>query len=98
MRQHLQQVQQVTAAPVAELITPPPPVSLVYLLHWFVELQAGRQSGFGGPQPITWADLAAWARLARVAPQAWELQALRRLDQAWVSAWVDAQPKGRAGK
>jgi hypothetical protein len=63
-----------------------------------VELGLGRQSGFAGPQPLAWPDIAAWARLTCTPVQPWEVRVLRRLDAVWLKAWADGQPQKPDGK
>ena len=36
--------------------------------------------------PISWADMDAYFRLWRIAPQAWELRAIRRLDAEYLES------------
>lgn len=50
-----------------------------HLWRWFQELAATRQSGFGA-NPISFSEIDAWARLTRTRPAAWEVRALRALD------------------
>ena len=58
-----------------------PPMSLMYLYGWFWECAQGRPIGPEGvSMPIPSAEIAAWASLAQVRPQPWEMGALRALD------------------
>jgi hypothetical protein len=50
------------------------------LWGWFCELAAARQTGQLGFQPISWAEMRAWASLRGLALEPWEARALRRLD------------------
>lgn len=93
MRKHLQAVQAQTGVMPVELVTPPVPAVLTYLLEHFAELTAARSNGFGAPQPISWSDMAAWARLTGLRLWPWEAQALRALDLVWLSTWSEVQPK-----
>ena len=58
------------------------------LWNWFWELGSGRGSSGFGPLPISWGDMAAWARLAGLDMQPWEAAILRRMDAAWLDAWA----------
>ena len=62
-----------------------PPMEVAHLWGWFCELHAGRQAGFG-PGPITWEAMSAWAALTRRTPAPWEVDAIRQLDAAWLTA------------
>lgn len=46
----------------------------------FWDLDAGRAVTEVGPQPISWADVAAWSHLTGVQPDPWEIKAIYRLD------------------
>lgn len=59
---------------------------LLYLLEWFGELSAARGSGAAGPNPISFAELAAWAALTGNEPTAAEVHILRRIDAAFLAA------------
>jgi hypothetical protein len=50
-----------------------------HVWEWFAELSRTRQAGFGA-SPISYAEIAAWARLTGVKPAAWEVKAIRALD------------------
>ena len=59
---------------------------LLYLLEWFGELSAARGAGVAGPNPISFAEIAAWARLTGADPSPAEVQILRRIDAAFLAA------------
>lgn len=70
-----------------------PPLEVAYLWGWFCELHAGRGGGLG-PAPITWEAIASWATLTDRTPQPWEVDAIRQLDAAWLTAAAEAQGSG----
>ena len=67
-----------------------------YLLGIFSELSRSRQSAFS-PQPLPLTEIDAYARLAGVRLDWWEVRALRAMDTAWLRACQDAQPKAAKG-
>jgi hypothetical protein len=74
---------------VPELDGPPCPVELAYLLEWFLELAAARGSSGFAPSPISFGEIAAWARLMRIRPSPNEVGVLRRLDQAFLLVVIE---------
>lgn len=62
-----------------------------YLWDWFLELHSARTSSGFGPAPIGFAELAAWARLTRRTPSAFEVMALRALDHVYMEVHGAAQ-------
>jgi hypothetical protein len=58
------------------------PVQAAHVWRWFCELDAARQSGGFGPSPITYRDIDAYRRLTREVMQAWEVRAIRAIDNA----------------
>jgi hypothetical protein len=60
------------------------------LLGWFTQLSRGRViHEFGGFGAIPWMEIDAWARLMRIRPKAWEIDALLRLDRVWMSVMAE---------
>lgn len=47
-------------------------------------MSAARGAGFGGPLPLAWADIAAWARLTDTRLSGYEVRLLRRMDAAFM--------------
>jgi len=47
-----------------------------------------------GPLRISWADLDAYQRVNRFRFEPWEIEALRRADQAYMRAHAESRPKG----
>ncbi|MFD2235942.1 phage tail assembly chaperone [Aureimonas populi] len=62
------------------------PVIGSHLLEWFWELSAARRQGMNGPDPIAFADIAAWVRLTGTIIRRDELTILRQMDAAYRSA------------
>ena len=61
------------------------PYCVVYLWQWFCEVATGRgYSGMGSPLPIAWAEIKAWSELTMTFPTAWEISALRQIDQVYL--------------
>lgn len=61
---------------------PEAPPEVQYVLDWFYELSRQRKSG---PEPISWADIDAWARLRDVKPDQLEIEAILMLDATFIS-------------
>ena len=55
-------------------------------LYWrmFGELSAGRTYGMNGPNPLTWADIDAWARLSGWPVKSHQIAVLRAMDAVWI--------------
>lgn len=70
------------------------PAQCEHVWVWFGELAAARGSNGWGPNPITWADLAAWQRLTGARPTPREVEWILRLDHAWLKSVADAQKDG----
>lgn len=51
---------------------------------WFVDLSAGRSYHAAGPNPISWADLAAYCSLTGTAMAQHHIDAIRALDAAFL--------------
>lgn len=70
----------------AELDAPPLPEYGGYLVGWYNELAARRQSGPHGPQALSWTEIESWARQTGRHLTRWELRVLTRLDDAYFAA------------
>lgn len=64
--------------------SPDPPELLNWIWTSFLELHATRQAGTNGPLSITFLELKAWSELYGYDLQPWELDIIRRLDDAWL--------------
>lgn len=62
------------------------PCQLEYLWVWFHDISMGRGSTGFGPARLAWRDLQAWCEVTQQPLQAWEVEALMRLDIAYVAA------------
>jgi len=93
LREHLERVAQMGgphgARVAAQLAGPEFPEACAHVWTWFCALHGARSFGPNGPNPIGYAEIAAWARLTRRAPQAWEVDLLRELDGVWLTAKDD---------
>ena len=58
-----------------------PPPEVEHVLAWFVELSGRRTNGMA-PNPITFTEIEAWARLTGRCPRPWEVRVITRLDDA----------------
>lgn len=74
-----------------ELVTPPAPAGAAHLLAWFADLAAGRGVGYMAPLPLSYSEMEAWARLTGRTLTPWEVLVLRRLDNAYLATWNEAQ-------
>jgi hypothetical protein len=62
------------------------PVAVGHVWEWFLELVPRRTSNGMGPNPITFADIQAWAALTERAPTPQEVRWLMRLDDTMLHA------------
>ena len=63
---------------------PQMPTALEHVWHWFRDLSFARTSNGFGPNPITYAEIAAWRDLTLAMPNPWEVSLLKRLDRAYL--------------
>lgn len=61
----------------------------------FLQLHGSRGSSGWGPQRITFVDIDAWQRVNGVTFEPWEISAIRKLDDIWLSEFAP-KPKGEA--
>lgn len=78
-----------------ELEGPGLPPLLVYVWEWFCELSAARGSNGFGANPISWAEIDAWAQRMRRNPSVFELELLQALDAAFVISMATEPGKRR---
>ena len=64
------------------------PPAAEHVWGWFQDLAAGRTCG-QIMNPLTWADIDAWARLVGITPAVWELSAIKALDATFLSFHTD---------
>jgi len=76
----------------------PIPQHLAYLMGWFWQLSGRRTCGMGGLDPISWEAVDAWASRTKNNPRQWELDALCRIDNAYLVANAPEKPKAKETK
>lgn len=92
MREHLQAIERQTGVtPQALLDAPQCPQGCEHLWRIFAELHECRAWPYG-PQRITYADIDAFQRVTGTALAAWERDAIRKADAAFLKAWAERQP------
>lgn len=85
MRAHLEAHTRRTGRVHEKLCNPPRlDAGIAHLWPAFLDLHRTRGGGMG-PAPISFAELDAWQRCTRSELAAWELRAIRRADEAWLS-------------
>ena len=72
---------------------PPFPSIAGHVWGWFQELQEGRSGNGFGPNPLSFAEIAAWASLTGRRPQPWEVRALKKIDLAYLETTVKPPEK-----
>jgi hypothetical protein len=70
---------------VPELEGPPIPEGMESTWAVFTDLHAARQAGMG-PLPIAWRDVDAYIRVTGRVLYHWQIEAIRRLDRAWMES------------
>ena len=60
--------------------------------EWFADLSRRRTFGAAAPNPITFAEIEAWARLSGHEPTPFEVSLLTRLDDALLSKPAEKKP------
>jgi hypothetical protein len=75
------------------LDAPKCPAACEDLWRIFMELHASRSSNGFGPSRITFSEIDAFQRVTGVRLKAWEVEAIRRVDRAFVADWIARQPK-----
>lgn len=69
---------------------------MAYLWGWFIELASARTSNGFGLNPISYVEIAAWARLTGREPSPWEVSLLKRMDGAALAAYAKKAPGAKA--
>lgn len=64
------------------------PEALAHLWQWFLQLNSARQPGMGA-SPITYPDMQAFFSLYGIAPQGFELDAIRLLDSVALESMTE---------
>jgi hypothetical protein len=71
------------------------PLELAYLWGWFQELSATRGSNGWGPNPITYTEVATWARLTGTIIRPMEVRLIMTLDGLFRIAVSEASEQRR---
>jgi hypothetical protein len=61
------------------------PECLLYLWVWFCELSNSRQYAEFGPMAISYTEIKAWADLTKNEPEAWEVEAIKKIDRVYLT-------------
>jgi hypothetical protein len=94
MRSHLEAVYRQTGhMPKVLADIPKMPDELTYLWDWFCDLDSARGGNGFGLNPLSYAEIRAWADLTRVQPDPWEIETLRRIDSVRIRI-ANEQTKG----
>lgn len=64
---------------------PRPPPEVEHVWRWFLEISARRQAGFAA-NPLTFAELQAWATMTHTLIEPWEARLIMRVDDAVLAA------------
>lgn len=89
-REHLEQVERQIGYPPEELLNPTEfPSLLLYIWSAFIDLNSARTAGFSGPNPLTYTEIKAWKELTDTPLSPWDIQVIKRLDQAYIKATHD---------
>jgi hypothetical protein len=73
--------------PIPKELDPPTfPPEATYILQTFSEIGQGRQGGIGGPAPVSWTEIKAYAELTQQVFEPWEIMLIKELDNAYINA------------
>jgi hypothetical protein len=93
VRKHLEAAARMgDASAVEQLAGPECPDSMLYLVGWSYELYARSGVGMGGPAPLSYREIQAWADLTGNDPDFLEVSALIALDRVLLEP--DAESEG----
>lgn len=67
------------------------------LWKWFMALHKTRQAGMAGPQPITYAEIAAYSRIYSLPIEPRHVAVLIAMDQAYLETVYKKEPQGPKG-
>jgi hypothetical protein len=88
-RRDLLQASRQTGAWYPELDTPPIPFEMWIEWSWFTQLNARRDSGMGGPSPISYSEIEAWMRYTGTVPNALQRRLLADLDVVFLNVYAE---------
>lgn len=77
----------------AGLRPPPIPAALSHIWGWFAEISAARSGNGGGPNPIAYSEIEAWARLTGRVPEPRDIHAIKLLDAELMRVWAEQDRK-----
>lgn len=93
IRSHYESVQRQTGITPKELAEiPPMPEALAYLWEWFLQLDGARGGNGFGLNPLSYAEIQAWAQLTRLQPEPWEVSAIKRIDSSRIRVSQEKKP------
>jgi hypothetical protein len=102
LREHLESAwRQKNFAPEAmpqKLRLPDIPAAVAHLWDWFCELSGARTGSSGGPNPIQFSEIEAWARLTGRALAPRDVQAIALLDQAFFAELAEQDRRRDAAR
>lgn len=81
-----------------KLRVPDIPVALLHLWEWFCELSAARSGNGGGPNPISYSEVQAWARLTGRRPEPRDVQVIMMLDQEFFAELAEQDRRQQAAR
>jgi hypothetical protein len=80
-----------------ELRVPPFPEPIRALWNKFLSLHEGRTYGINGGNPLSYIDMDAWMRVTGNRLDQWEVEAVMRIDKAWLKASKDDEEESADG-
>lgn len=94
LRAHLESYERQTGKVHPMLVDAPPlPGGCEQLWLDFLALHGCRGSNGFGPSRISWRDLADWQSVTGSRLGQWQIDAIRKADDAFMADWADRQPK-----
>lgn len=95
LREHLEGLAERTGKTLAEVAgLPDLPQGCEFIWRDFMALSIGRGSNGFSAARITWADIEAYQRVNGIRFAGWEIDAIRRLDNAFLAEANKRKPKG----
>lgn len=84
----MEQVERQTGRKIEALVSPTEfPRLLSHVWSAFISLSNSRTSGFSGPNPISYEQIAAWKQITEYPLLAWETEVIIRLDKMYLGAY-----------
>lgn len=82
----------------AALRVPDIPAALAHVWEWFCELHGSRSGNGGGPNPIAFTEIEAWARVTGRLIQPRDVQAIMALDSAFFTELAEQDRRRAASR